>query len=1146
MAGLGNWVEAAGTLRGAGPALANHLWQSTAFAGVAAGLALALKKNHARARYWIWMSASVKLLLPFALFAGLASHWVKPRATAPVNVRMYSAVEDVSEPFSLPATPAPAVRTRRFVVVRTQAPAATNAGRSVAASAQASGQAANARPAGGASAISRVRRFASRARAALPVVLGVVWFAGFASVLGMWCVRWRRVALAMREAVPLFEGREVAALRRTELAAEVWQPIELRESAGAMEPGVFGIVRPVLAWPAGISERLDDAQLEAILAHEVCHVRRRDNLTAALHMVVEAVFWFHPMVWWMGKRLVEERERACDEEVLLLGRHPEVYAESILKVCEFCVQSPLECVSGVTGADLKQRVIEIMTARVVRKLTLGKKLLLAGVAMLVAAVPIVLGQAKATQRLESMIQAPKPVRAILAAVGETASVAKVAATRAMIPGIETSSTATLAEVSQGESDDAFDPCAAPKGAEFDVISIKPSKASSSDWDSEANADGVALSGTTKALIQQAFSLRDFQIAGDPDWAASETFDIRAKFDVPDKGADQAARGAAAARWKERYRSLLRERFQFRCHMTMKELPVYDLVVAKGGSKLKPTTAGSNNSVTGRGDAHKTQNIATAVTSQHIVAMLARLVGRTVIDKTGLTDRYDFTLNWSTQRQIERSASDGEASLPELPTAVEEQLGLKLIPSKGSVPVLVIDHIEKPSVDGAEVMPANLTEDTRARLVRVQDATGAPAPALQVFHFPQATLSSRGKKADGPGIIDLPQPGFGAEITLAMHGATDWLQSVQVISRSVQNIVSVRIGWAYVLPTGAFEFHQGDVETVQGGASTNNNFQLRGQNAAVRTDVRDFIAFVEQVTLKDGTVLNADHAKIVAMYGEISGGKAVARSKAEIDPNSTAAQQGGLGPHLTPGLKPISFDVVSFRRTQQRGNGKVDLPAEGDYIAYHGVPIDALVRFAHIARKGYVTVTGEPEWAKSDLYEFTAKVAPEDIAEWKKMSLTDKRAMIATLLADALKLKVHQNTEPQPVYDLVVAKNGPKLTEYQPGDTVKAPGGQVLTGKVLRWFDPFTLVCQDTTIADLVNSLSGPDRAGRVVVDKTGLNGAYNFTVPIPYSPLPQQIMEMSDGPSFNDGLKSLGLQMVKSTGVIDQVVVDELERPTEN
>src|SRR6266576_923925 len=77
-----------------------------------------------------------------------------------------------------------------------------------------------------------------------------------------------------------------------------------------------------------------------MLAHELWHVQRRDNLAAAVHMLVEAVFWFHPLLWWLGARLVEERERACDEEVLEMGKERQVYAESILKICEFCVESP--------------------------------------------------------------------------------------------------------------------------------------------------------------------------------------------------------------------------------------------------------------------------------------------------------------------------------------------------------------------------------------------------------------------------------------------------------------------------------------------------------------------------------------------------------------------------------------------------------------------------------------------------------------------------------------------------------------------------------------------------------------------------------------------------------------------------------------
>jgi len=94
-------------------------------------------------------------------------------------------------------------------------------------------------------------------------------------------------------------------------------------------------------------------------------------------MLVEAVFWFYPVVWWLGARLIAERERACDESVLASGNEPETYAEGILKVCRFYVQSPLDCAAGVSGADLKKRVEEIMINRRSAPLSTVKKIVLA-------------------------------------------------------------------------------------------------------------------------------------------------------------------------------------------------------------------------------------------------------------------------------------------------------------------------------------------------------------------------------------------------------------------------------------------------------------------------------------------------------------------------------------------------------------------------------------------------------------------------------------------------------------------------------------------------------------------------------------------------------------------------------------------------
>jgi hypothetical protein len=154
-------------------------------------------------------------------------------------------------------------------------------------------------------------------------------------------------------------------------------PIPVRASSSHLEPGVVGIVRPILLLPEGIAAHLTPEELRAIVAHEVCHLRRQDNLTAAIHMLVEAIFWFYPLVWWLGARLIDERERACDEAVVRSGNDPEVYAEGILKVCRFYVAAPVACAAGVTGADLKKRIESIMTHRLTVQLTLAKKVMLA-------------------------------------------------------------------------------------------------------------------------------------------------------------------------------------------------------------------------------------------------------------------------------------------------------------------------------------------------------------------------------------------------------------------------------------------------------------------------------------------------------------------------------------------------------------------------------------------------------------------------------------------------------------------------------------------------------------------------------------------------------------------------------------------------
>jgi len=103
--------------------------------------------------------------------------------------------------------------------------------------------------------------------------------------------------------------------------------------------------------------------MRGILAHEVCHYRRRDNFTAAIHILAEALFWFYPPIWWLGARLINEREFACDESVLAAGNDAELYADSILKVCQFFRHSAMLGAAGVAGGALSRRIEQIMNCR---------------------------------------------------------------------------------------------------------------------------------------------------------------------------------------------------------------------------------------------------------------------------------------------------------------------------------------------------------------------------------------------------------------------------------------------------------------------------------------------------------------------------------------------------------------------------------------------------------------------------------------------------------------------------------------------------------------------------------------------------------------------------------------------------------------
>lgn len=216
-------------------------------------------------------------------------------------------------------------------------------------------------------------------------ILLVLWACGFCALCGVWLVRWARLRALVRAAGTV----------------RMASSFPVKVSPARLEPGLIGIWRPVLLLPEGILEHLSPRELAAIEAHERCHFCRKDNLTAAIHMLATSLFWFHPLLWWLGARMIEERERACDEAVLHEGNDPRTYAESILKVCRFYIQSPLACAAGISGSDLTKRMETIMENRPALRLGTAKKAVLAAFAATAVALPLAAGLASATRAADS-------------------------------------------------------------------------------------------------------------------------------------------------------------------------------------------------------------------------------------------------------------------------------------------------------------------------------------------------------------------------------------------------------------------------------------------------------------------------------------------------------------------------------------------------------------------------------------------------------------------------------------------------------------------------------------------------------------------------------------------------------------------------
>jgi uncharacterized protein (TIGR03435 family) len=200
------------------------------------------------------------------------------------------------------------------------------------------------------------------------------------------------------------------------------------------------------------------------------------------------------------------------------------------------------------------------------------------------------------------------------------------------------------------------------------------------------------------LLQFAYGLPNSQILGGPAWLDSIMFDIDAKSD-PSVDAQLHALPTEQARHQKQLmvQALLADRFQLKTHWETRQLPIYALVVAKDGPKFKPSKINGTTIDIGRARLHVAGS---DDTMSILVRELAQVLGRVVLNQTGLSGRYDLSLRW-TPDDAPPPMLNGAPDPSEPPgifTAIQEQLGLKLESSHGPVPVLLIDSVEMPSAN----------------------------------------------------------------------------------------------------------------------------------------------------------------------------------------------------------------------------------------------------------------------------------------------------------------------------------------------------------------------------------------------------------------------------------------------------------------
>ena len=523
-------------------------------------------------------------------------------------------------------------------------------------------------------------------------VLVTLWLSGVALLLvrlaaGCWRIR-KLQAVARREQPSRWQTLAEAIALRLGLTRR----FTVVDSVLVATPTVIGWLRPVILLPVAAMAGLSPRQVEAILAHELAHIRRHDFLINLLQTLAETMLFYHPAVWWISRRIRTEREHCCDDVAVAVSGDPAEYASALAELASWSISHPALAMAATRGplvdrvrrllrlpdADRKPRRTAVAVAIVVT-LVVG----ISALGAILRAQPVIAdGEPFGPPRINRLLGFnlfPAPVQ---------------------LPG--------------------EDPIAA-RGWRLTI---------------GGDAGELAIIGYTgRGVIRTAYGLDGYgpdrtPVVGGPGWIDEETFDLTvpAGLTITDGLTDPMEVQTAL-------RQMLEIRFGLATHRETRTFPAYALVRANAdgrlGSSLKPSTidcfaGGANsrpNADPATGPVLRTQlqtlrfcgvdnnffGLSGArVTMAELAAEFHRAhyplsPDRAIVDRTGLTGPYDFELRFG----LLPIAAIGHANptlgrvlqpfgIRSVFTALPEQLGLKLVDATVSREVLVIDRINRPN------------------------------------------------------------------------------------------------------------------------------------------------------------------------------------------------------------------------------------------------------------------------------------------------------------------------------------------------------------------------------------------------------------------------------------------------------------------